>query len=232
MVESKDILHKISLFSDLNKSELEKIQLLLVEKQYKKGEDILIQNDKGDALYIIVEGSVKVVLYGDKGREIILSILKKGEFFGEMALLDDDVRSAYVIALEKTKVLMLSRDVFFNWINAHHQIAIKLLKHLSSRLRRADEVISNLSILDVYGRVARYLIDLVKKEGRDIGNEFVVENRPTHHTIASQIGSTRETVTRTLNDFIKRGVIRYSGRMLFVRKNFIFQKSENLFLDR
>ncbi len=221
MAESKDILQKISLFSDLNRSELEKLQHLLVEKQYKKGENILVQNEKGDSLYIIAHGKVKVVLYGDKGKEIILSILKEGDFFGEMALLDEDVRSAYVITLEKTSVLILSREVFLNWINTHHQTAIKLLKHLISRLRHADEVISNLSLLDVYGRIARYIIDLVKKEGRDIGNEFVIDNRPTHNTIASQIGSTRETVTRTINDFIKRGIIRQSGRMLFVRKNFI-----------
>lgn len=222
MIQGRSVLSKISLFSDLSRSEIERLQNLLVERQYKRGEAILIQNDKGDSLYIIAEGRVKVVLYGDKGKEVILSILKEGEFFGEMALLDEDVRSAYVITLEKTRVLVLQREIFINWINSHPQIAVKLLKHLSSRLRYADEVISNLSILDVYGRVARYLIDLVKREGRDVGSEFVIDNRPTHNTIASQIGSTRETVTRSLNDFVKRGIIRYSGRMLFVKKNFIF----------
>jgi CRP/FNR family transcriptional regulator/CRP/FNR family cyclic AMP-dependent transcriptional regulator len=138
-----------------------------------------------------------------------------------MALLDMDVRSAYVITLEKTRVLILSRDVFLNWLNSHPSIAIKLLRYLSIRLRNADEIISNLTLLDVYGRVARFIIDLVKKEGRDVGSEFVIDRRPTHSTIASQIGATRETVTRSLNDLEKRGVIRQSGKMLFVKKNFL-----------
>ncbi|MGC8928646.1 MAG: Crp/Fnr family transcriptional regulator [Myxococcota bacterium] len=220
-MNSTDMLSKIFLFSDLTKSEISRLSLLMNEKEYKKGESILLQNDRGDSLYLILEGKVKVVLYGDRGREIILSILKVGDFFGEMALLDEDVRSAYVIALEKTKVLMLSRDVFLNWLNNHPKSAIKLLKFLSIRLRRADEIISNLTMLDAYGRVARYIIELVKKEGRDLGNEFVIDPRPTHNVIASQIGTTRETVTRSINDFIKRGIIRQSGKMLFIKKNFI-----------
>lgn len=222
---TNNILSKIFLFSDLSKLEISKLTSLMTERVYKKGENILIQNEKGDSLYIILEGKVKVVLYGDKGREIILSILKDGDFFGEMALLDEDVRSAYVITLEKTRVLMLPREVFLDWLNRHPAFAIKLLKYLSNRLRHADEIISNLSLLDSYGRVARFIIEIVKKEGRDIGSEFVIDNRPTHNTIAAQIGMTRETVTRTLNDFIKRGIIRQSGRMLFVKKNFIQEKT-------
>jgi len=218
---SSEILSNVILFSDLNKQELHKLLHLMSEREYKRGENILIQNEKGDSLYIIIEGSVKVVLYGSKGKEIILSILKKGDFFGEMALLDKDVRSAYVITLEKTRVLVLSRDIFLNWLNSHPSIAIKLLRYLSIRLRNADEIISNLTLLDAYGRVARYIIELVKKEGRDIGNEYVIDRRPTHSTIASQIGTTRETVTRSLNDFEKRGIIRQSGKMLFVKKNFL-----------
>ncbi|MCX7943323.1 MAG: Crp/Fnr family transcriptional regulator [Deltaproteobacteria bacterium] len=218
---SGEILSKIFLFSDLNKYELNKLSSLMSEKVYKKGENILIQNDKGDSLYVILEGKVKVVLYGEKGREIILSILEDGDFFGEMALLDEDVRSAYVITLERTRVLVLPREVFLEWLYGHPAFTVKLLKYLSKRLRQADGIISNLSLLDAYGRVARFIIDLVKKEGRDIGNEFVIDNRPTHNVIASQIGTTRETVTRSINDFIKRGIIRQSGRMLFVKKNFI-----------
>jgi len=218
---SADILSNVVLFSDLSKQELNKLVRLMAEREYGRGEHILIQNEKGDSLYIIIEGSVKVALYGSGGKEIILSILKKGDFFGEMSLLDMDVRSAYVITLEKTRVLILSRDVFLNWLNSHPSIAIKLLRYLSIRLRNADEIISNLTLLDVYGRVARFIIDLVKKEGRDVGSEFVIDRRPTHSTIASQIGATRETVTRSLNDLEKRGVIRQSGKMLFVKKNFL-----------
>lgn len=224
MMNSSDILSKIFLFSDLTRAEINRLSSLMNERVYRKGENILIQNEKGDSLYIILEGEVKVVLYGDKGREIILSILKEGDFFGEMALLDEDVRSAYVITLQKTRVLILSREVFLDWLNNHPKSAIKLLKYLSIRLRHADEIISNLTLLDAYGRVARYIIDLVKKEGRDIGNEYVIDRRPTHNVIASQIGTTRETVTRSINDFIKRGIIRQSGKMLFVKKNFFINE--------
>ncbi len=108
-MKSADILSKIFLFSDLGRQDILRLSALMTENTYKKGENILVQNEKGDSLYIILEGKVKVVLYGDKGKEIILSILKDGDFFGEMALLDEDVRSAYVITLQKTRVLVLPR---------------------------------------------------------------------------------------------------------------------------
>lgn len=220
-MSTADVLSRISLFSNLSRQEISKLSSLMTEKVYKKGENILVQNERGDSLYIILEGKVKVVLYGENGREIILSLLKADDFFGEMALLDEDVRSAYVIAIEKTRVLTLPRDVFLDFLSKNPAFAIKLLRHLSRRLRHADEIISNLTLLDAYGRVARFIVDLVKREGRDVGSEFVIDKRPTHNEIASLIGTTRETVTRTLNDFIKRGIIRQSGRMLFVKKNFI-----------
>ncbi len=220
-MQLNEILGKIFLFSDLSKPEISKLSTLLRERVYKKGENILVQNEKGDSLFIILEGKVKVVLYGENDREIILSIFKEGDFFGEMALLDEDVRSASVIALQKTRVLLLHRSIFLDYLNKHPGLSVKLMKYLSGRLRYADEIISNLTMLDAYGRVARYIIDLVKKDGRDIGNEYVIDNRPPHHMIASQIGTSRETVTRSFSDFEKRGMIRKSGKMLFVKKNFI-----------
>ncbi|MCX7959550.1 MAG: cyclic nucleotide-binding domain-containing protein, partial [Deltaproteobacteria bacterium] len=123
---SENILSKIFLFSDLNRQEICRLSSLMTEKVYKKGQDILVQNEKGDSLFIILEGKVKVVLYGEKGREVILSILKEGDFFGEMALLDEDVRSAYVITLEKTRVLVLPREVFLDWLNRHPAFACLL----------------------------------------------------------------------------------------------------------
>jgi CRP-like cAMP-binding protein len=197
------VLQKVPLFRSLPEGELAAFAELLRERSYPKGSVILFEDDPGDALYIVATGQVKVVLIGEDGREVILSVLGPVSFFGEMALLDDEPRSAHVIAMEDASVLALRREDFQARLRSSPEVAIALLRELSGRLRRADEKIGGLVLLDVNGRVAELLLRLAEEEGTER-----ITRKLTHHTIAQMIGSSRETVSRTMRDFGDRGFIR------------------------
>ncbi|HXE58015.1 MAG TPA: Crp/Fnr family transcriptional regulator [Gemmatimonadales bacterium] len=202
-----EVLRKVPLFASLPESELQAFAELTRERAYPKGSVILFEDDPGDALYLVAAGQVKVVLIGEDGREVILSVLGEGSFFGEMALLDDEPRSAHVIAMEDATLLALRREDFHARLRASPEVAIGLLRELSRRLRRADEKIGSLVLLDVNGRVADLLLRLADEEGGDR-----ITRKPTHHTISQMIGSSRETVSRTMRDLAERGVIQVTRR--------------------
>jgi CRP-like cAMP-binding protein len=155
----------------------------------------------------VAGGQVKVVLIGEDGREVILSVLAQGDFFGEMSLIDDEPRSAHVIAMEDAQLLVLRREDFQRALEEYPRIALGLLRALSRRLRRADDKIGALVLLDVLGRVARVLLELADESGGDL-----ITKRVTHHTLAQMIGSSRETVSRTIRELADRGLIEVSRK--------------------
>ncbi len=206
------VLHKIPLFSKLAPADLDRVVEVAREKSYPRNSVILFEDDPGDALYVVARGQVKVVLIGDDGREVILSVLGEGEFFGEMSLLDDEPRSAHVIAMEDSDLLVLRREDFEGLLTSHPQIALALLREMTRRLRRADEKVGALVLLDVTGRVARLLLELADDSGGDH-----ITRRLTHHTIAQMVGSSRETVSRTMRDLVSRGHIAVNRREIQIR---------------
>lgn len=199
---SADVLRSVPLFRQLPEEELQAFAGLTRERSYPKGSVIVFEDDPGDALYLVAGGQVKVVLIGEDGREVILSVLGEGSFFGEMALLDDQPRSAHVIAMEDSTLLLLRRDDFRARLRQSPAVAISLLAELSGRLRLADEKIGALVLLDVNGRVAGLLLRLAQEEGGDR-----ITKKLTHHTIAQMIGSSRETVSRTMRNLVEREII-------------------------
>jgi CRP/FNR family cyclic AMP-dependent transcriptional regulator len=152
---------------------------------------------------------VKVVLVADDGREVILGILGVGEHFGELALIDDQPRSAHVIAMEESTLLVLRRDDFRRRVEANPIVAWSLLTELSRRLRRADDKIGSLVLLDVPGRIARMLLDAA-----DEGGAPLIEKPLTHQTIAHIIGASRETVSRAMREFQDSGWISTERRRI------------------
>src|SRR5690349_7366877 len=166
------------------------------EKFYPRGSVILFENDPGDSLHVVRQGRVKVVLVGEDGREVILVVLGIGEHFGELSLIDDQPRSAHVIAMEDSTLLVLRRDDFRRRVDANPAVAWAMLVELSRLLRRADGKIGGLVLLDVPGRIARLLLDFA-----DEGNGTTIEKPLTHQTIANMIGASRETVSRSMADF-------------------------------
>jgi CRP-like cAMP-binding protein len=212
----KNLLQQIPLFADLEPSEIDLLYRRVKTRSCAKGTMILQEEEPGDALFMIVSGRAKVVHLSEDGREIILDMLGQGDFFGEMALLDQEPRSANVTAVEPTEILVLERRAFLNEIEREPKIAVKMLAELSRRLRRADEKIQDLVLLDVYGRVARMLLRLARLHGKPLEDGFILTRRPTHQELADMVGASRETVSRVLADLARRGVVRNSGRRLVI----------------
>lgn len=212
-MSATDILQRVPLFTDLNEAELARFAEVAREREYPKNSVILFEDDPGDALYIVSTGQVKVVLIGEDGREVILSVLGDGDFFGEMAIIDDEPRSAHVIAMKDSHLLVLRREAFQAQLEQNPKIALKLLRVLVQRLRRADEKIGGLVLLDVNGRVAQLLLDLAEESGGP-----KITRRLTHHTIAQMIGSSRETVSRAMRELVERGFIEVSRREITIRQ--------------
>jgi CRP-like cAMP-binding protein len=200
-------LRSITLFKQLTDEEVAHVSEAARERLYPKGSVILFEDDPGDALYVVLTGEVKVVLIGEDGREVILSILRTGDFFGEMSLIDDQPRSAHVIATEDSNLFVLRRDEFRDCLEQTPRIAVGLLQALSRRLRRADDKIGGLVLLDVTGRVSRVLLELADEHDGEH-----VPRKITHHMIAQMIGSSRETVSRTIRELGDQGLIKVSRK--------------------
>ena len=193
----------------LGADELARIAEDAQERSHAKGSVILLADDPGDSLFIVRSGRVKVVLVGDDGREVILGMLGVGEYFGELSLIDSRPRSAHVIAVEDSQLIVLRRDDFRRRVEASPLVAWALLQELSRRLRRADDQIGGLALLDVDGRIARLLLNAAAESG---GVAF--QRRLTHQTIAQMIGASRETVSRAMRQFQDRGLIRVERRQI------------------
>jgi len=206
-----DFLGSVPIFSGLDQTELQRFAELTREKFFPKGSVILFENDPGDALYVVRNGRVKVVLVGEDGREVILSVLGVGQHFGELSLIDDQPRSAHVIAMEDSHLLVLRREDFRRRVEASPAVAWALLTELSRRIRRADEKIGGLVLLDVPGRIARLLLDLAEQ-----GDSPTIEKALTHQTIAQMIGASRETVSRAMKDFQDAGWVTVVRRRITI----------------
>jgi CRP/FNR family cyclic AMP-dependent transcriptional regulator len=163
-----DFLGTVPLFSGLDRSNLESFAELTRERSYPRGSVILFENDPGDSLFIVRSGRVKVVLIGEDGREVILGVLGVGQHFGELALIDEQPRSAHVIAMEDASLIVLRREDFRKRVEENPAVAWSLLMEMSRRLRRADDKIGGLVLLDVPGRIARLLLDLSEESGTEM----------------------------------------------------------------
>lgn len=210
-MEIADFLATVPLLGQIPPEELKRFADVTREKQYPRGSVILFEDDPGDSLYIVRDGRVKVVLVGEDGREVILGVLGVGEHFGELSLIDDQPRSAHVIAMEDSLLLVLRRDDFRRRVEANPAVAWALLSELSRRLRRADGKIGGLVLLDVPGRIARLLLDFAEEAGGD-----TIDKPLTHQTIAQMIGASRETVSRAMREFQDAGWIGVERRRISV----------------
>jgi len=210
-MEISNFLRTVPLFTKLDDAELQRFAELTREKSYPKGSVILFEDDPGDSLFIVRDGRVKVVLVGEDGREVILGVLGPGEHFGELSLIDEQPRSAHVIAMEDATMLVLRREDFRARVERSPAVAWALLQGLSRRLRRADDKIGGLVLLDVPGRIARLLLDAA-----NTGEGDRIEKPLTHQTIAQMIGASRETVSRAMKDFQEANWISVERRQITI----------------
>jgi CRP/FNR family cyclic AMP-dependent transcriptional regulator len=181
-------------------------------RSFPRNAFILRAGEETDALYIILSGRVKVLIPDEEGHEVILAMLGPHDFFGEMGLLDDQVRSASVETVEPCEMLRLSRAGFTGVIKENFDLAMLIIRNLVKRLREADRKIESLALIDVYGRVARLLLDMA----HNVDGRWVVEHAPPKQEIARMIGASREMVSRVVKDLQRKGLIRAEKRKIFV----------------
>lgn len=211
------ILKNVPLFSSIPDEQLEKISSVLIPKSYSKDALIVLENDSGDSLYIIKEGKVKITRYSDDGGEVILTILGEDDFFGEMSLIDGEVRSANVVALENTSVYILTRTDLFGLIEKNPSIAIAMLEEMAGRLRKSDKYIKGLSLNDAETRVGMTLYNLSEQMGTIKNGEVTIEKMPFQQDIANMSGTTRETVSRMLKLLEDKNIIAKQGRTIIIK---------------
>ncbi len=215
-MENIEFLKNVPIFSELNDDTLIKLSQLGTLKSFDKDSIILSEQDAGSALFVMVSGKVKVarVSNDDKSKEVILTLLNPSDFFGEMALLDGLARSATVTSIEDSRVFIIQRNDFLNLIQEHPEVSIALLQELTQRLRAAGMKIKALSLKDAEGKVATVLLQLADDMGRIKQGVVEIEKLPYQHELANMAGTSRETISRTLHSFAKKGLVELEGTKL------------------
>ena len=217
-----DLLKGVELFSELNEEQLGMIANLVIVKNFNRDETVVLEGDDSvQALYLIATGSVQVYMTGIDGRETILSFLERGDFFGEMSLMDGEPRSASVRTVTDATLLVIHRESFLSLLRKSPEIAMALMSELCKRLRKANKQIGSLSTMSVSGRVAGTLLNLMQERGvrihTDNGNMVtVIHNRPTQQQLADMSGTTRETVSRICSLLVRANAIAMTGKDIVI----------------
>ncbi|MCQ2120403.1 MAG: Crp/Fnr family transcriptional regulator [Fibrobacter sp.] len=216
------LLKGVELFSELNEEQLGMLASLVVSQNFNRDETVVLEGDDSvQALYLIASGSVQVYMTGVDGRETILSFLERGDFFGEMSLIDGEPRSASVRTVTDAQMLIIHRESFLQLIRQTPEIAMGLLSEMSKRLRKANRQIGSLSTMSVSGRVAGTLLNLMQERGVRIHTDngkmvTVIHNRPTQQQLADMSGTTRETVSRISSLLVRAGAIAMTGKDIVI----------------
>ena len=209
-----ECLQLVPIFSDLPEEVIEQVLMVGNKKTYAKDSVILVEEEVGTALFVIIKGKVKVSRSSSDGREVILSILSDSDFFGEMSILDGMNRSATVVALDDTELFIIQRKEFLDLLNKHPEITIALLSELTQRLRNADMKIKALSLKDAEGKVATVILQLADDIGKIRQGTVEIEKLPLQQDLANMAGTSRETISRTLHSFAKKGLVELEGSKL------------------
>lgn len=203
MLSNLDLIRRVPLFSMLSGEQARTVSDGVIKRRYKRGETIVQQGGKSEALYILLTGRARVVTVGPRGREVILAVLQPGDHLGEMSLIDDEPHSATVRAEVQTDVLVLGRGDFQRCLPDASNLVHGVMRALVDRLRNADRQIESLALLDVYGRVARALLDMAE----DVEGLRHIRHKVSRQDLAKVVGASREMVSRVMKDLELRGHI-------------------------
>ncbi|MEK7679164.1 MAG: Crp/Fnr family transcriptional regulator [Deltaproteobacteria bacterium] len=201
----EQILSRNPLFSGLEDFYIKDLAAKGDVRSWPAGSQVIVEGETGEEVYFITSGKVKVTLYGEEGREIVLAGLREGDVLGEMAIIDDKPRSANVEAVSVLECLVINKAAFLEYLARHHRVYGRLFAYLTGRLREATRKIGGLALLDVCGRIAHTLIGM-SRAGAD--EKVISIERPTHEEIAAMIGSSREVVSRALKKMTQEGYIK------------------------
>jgi len=208
------VLKSVEIFSGLSDAELAALEESSIRRSYPKNTVIINENDVADSLYVIESGKVKVYCSDKNGKEFIMNTLGGGDYFGELALLDDDRRSASVRTMEKADFCIIYKQDFNQVLDLHPNIAKTLIRNITRRVRALTEKVKSLALQDVYGRVTKVLNSLATERN----DEFYVEEKLTQQDIADRVGASREMVARILKDLTIGGYISFENRHIVIHR--------------
>lgn len=213
LLSNKELIRRVPLFSLLTDAQAISIADSVVKRRFRRGERIVEQGKKSDALFILLSGRARVIAADSRGREVIFATLRPGDHVGEMSLIDDEPHSATVVAEVQTDVLELSRAEFARCLPENSSMAYAVMRGLVKRLRQADRKIESLALLDVYGRVAHALLEFAAP---DKVGQLVIREKVSRQDLAKMVGASREMVSRVMKDIEERGLVQYAedGSML------------------
>ena len=203
MLSNLDLIRRVPLFSMLTTSQAESVAEAVTKRRYRRGEIIVERGQKSNALFILLTGRARVVASDARGREVILAVLEPGDYLGEMSLIDNEPHSASVRAEVQTDVLVLGRTEFARCLPENSSLAYAILRGLVARLRAADRQIESLALLDVYGRVARALLDMADESD----GQRIIRGKVSRQDLAKHVGASREMVSRVMKDLEERGLV-------------------------
>lgn len=206
------LLSRVPLFQGLNEQQFALLSSRIQKISLRRGEVLFVEGDEGDRLYIITEGKIKLGHSSEDGRESLLAILGPGEMIGELTLFDPGKRSTTATAVSPASMLCLDHSDLVQILDTNPEVAKHLLRALAQRLRRTNESLSDLVFSDVPGRVAKALLDLAERFGAPADDGTHVPHDLTQEELAQLVGASRETVNKSLADFVSRGWIRLEGR--------------------
>jgi CRP/FNR family cyclic AMP-dependent transcriptional regulator len=214
---STAVLKAVPLFASFPDDQLRLLTPVITRRSLPRSTTVMASGDPTDSLYIVLSGRLKVMMSDAEGKEVFLSILGPGEFFGEMGLIDDAPRSASVVSIEPCELLSIAKRDFKKCLAENFEMAQAVMRGLVRRLRDADRKIGSLALLDVYGRVARLLLDM----SETVDGEKIVTKRLPKQDIAKMIGASREMVSRVMKDLQMGGYIEVRGSNIVLRDTIV-----------
>ena len=219
------LLKKVPFFSNLEDKEIDSILTIVIEKKYKKNQVIFHEGEPGEYLFMVRSGNVKVYKLSEDGKEKILGVFGPGDFFAELPLLDGGKYPASSETLSPTNLLCLSRENFLKILSKNPQITGKIHEIVGSRLRHFTSQITDLTLKDASCRLAGFLLEKAEEKNIFNAKEIRFPMELTHQEIASLIGTARETVSRTLRQFQKEGLIEIKDRYVTVLDKDLLKKA-------
>ncbi len=200
-------LRTLPIFEALGDDRLAPIARVASMRSVPRNTVVLHAGDQTDNVYLVLVGTLKVLISDEQGREAILSMLNPGDLFGEMGVIDDHPRSATVMTVDPCELVVITKADFKRCLAENFDISLYIMRSLVRRLRHADRKIESLALMDVYGRVARVLLDMAEAEA----GAMVVKRKVSKQDIAKMIGASREMVSRVMRDLQDQGLISESG---------------------
>jgi len=217
MRENEEFLKKIPLLSGLNEDIISKIESLGARKNYNKDSVILFQNQSDSALVIVLSGELRLTKMSNEGNEVTLDLLKESDFWGDTAILDGKTPAVNIVAEQNSEVFIITRSDLMNLFNSNPEYSIAVINELTKQLRASNLRIKSLSLKAAEGKVASVLIQLIDEFGMVKEGAIEIEELPAQQELANMAGTSRETISRTIHSFSKKGLIEIEGQKLRIK---------------